>query len=224
MTHLTSEQIIDITDRVIERFAEFGGAAQSLPRMTPGAIRIIVDVIDEWRAERVPVVNMNGNGKHNDPEPAEYEAYDDPHEELVQWRPAATLGPEYTMVTPLKPKPPEADVAREKIAVALANGSDGELAALVNRAQRAPARTLGDVDKRSRQQVGHNGNVLPTREQVIKAVQEMAMGGVMPSQNTFNESKPANWATASAHLQRLNMSWNDLAVAAELTPTRVQVQ
>jgi hypothetical protein len=154
---------------------------------------------------------LNGNGKHKDPEPAEYaeyEAYDDPHEELVQWRPVtpspqavATLGPEHVIVTPLKPKLPDPDIARDRLAGALANGSDGELVSVINRQLR-----------------GRRGNVLPTLDQVIAELQHQAMGGVMPTMTAFDAAKPGNWASAQAQMARLGTKWNELAEAAGLKP------
>lgn len=65
---------------------------------------------------------------------------------------------------------------------------------------------------------GRNGNVLPTLEQIIRQLQSQAMGAVMPSMAQFDESKPANWASAAAQMQRLNLSWEQLREKANLKP------
>lgn len=61
---------------------------------------------------------------------------------------------------------------------------------------------------------------MPTREQLIAEVRRQAMGGVMPTQAVFNDAKPAIWATASAHMVRLNLTWEELAAEAGLKPKR----
>lgn len=229
---LTTEELTTLTERIEERMAEFGNLSKSMPKFTPGIVRLVYDAIDEWRSESAPPqiaavsnnyapvligigAEHNGNGKHEEPEPPEYEAYDDEHEELVQWQPvtpspqaSATLGPEHVIVTPLKARP-DPDIARGRLAQALANGSaEGrELEMLATR----KIRTSNEA-KRS--------NYLPTREELIAELKRQSMGGVMPSMVQFNESRPATWATADAHQKRLGISWGDLANEAGLKPQR----
>lgn len=69
---------------------------------------------------------------------------------------------------------------------------------------------------------GRRGKVLPTLDDLIAEVRDQAMGGVMPTQATFNDAKPDNWATATAHLTRLGISWDELAELAGLQPQRVR--
>lgn len=122
---------------------------------------------------------------------------------------AATLGPEHTVVTPLRSKPPDPDIAREKVAHAIAQGSGALVEAI-----RKP-RTLAEVDE-AEQAKGRGGNVLPTLEQILKELRRISMGGVMPSMSQFNDARPANWATAQAQTMRLDTSWGQLAKLAEL--------
>ena len=64
---------------------------------------------------------------------------------------------------------------------------------------------------------GRKGNVLPTLEDVVAELQRLSMGtGIMPTMATFDAARPGNWATAGAHMQRLHLSWDGLAEAAEL--------
>lgn len=63
---------------------------------------------------------------------------------------------------------------------------------------------------------GRGGNVLPDLNALIKEVKRISMGGTMPTQAQFNLAKPANWASATAHLVRLGISWEQLAEQAEL--------
>lgn len=115
-----------------------------------------------------------------------------------------------------KPALPEPDVAREQLATALAeaNGDGGNIVSLINR----KPRTLAEVDrgKPKGRPKGRRGNVLPTVDELVAEVKRQAMGGVMPTLAQFNQSKPGNWATATAHLQRLGISWDQLRRRAGL--------
>lgn len=137
---------------------------------------------------------------------------------------AAVLGPEHTTVTPLKPaashpwksrvdgRPnnplPDPDVAREKVAHAIAHGSGALVEAI-----RKP-RTLAEVD--ALPQKPHKGRAVPSPEQVIAELQRQAMGGVMPSMDAFDAARPANWSRAQAHMVRMGTSWGQLAKLAGL--------
>lgn len=60
------------------------------------------------------------------------------------------------------------------------------------------------------------GSYIPTERELIAELQRQAMGGVMPSIALFNDLRPANWATADAHMKRMEMTWGDLAEIAGL--------
>lgn len=147
---------------------------------------------------------------------------------------AATLGPEHVVVNPVKPKPkpigtardplPDPDVARERIAHALANGSNGDLVKAINK-----PRTLAEADATLRGGVGADEDAdpdaIPKRgrkhnvvnyEQMLTELQRQAMAGVMPSQADFNYSKPAVWPVASSLCARFGASWDELRQAAGL--------
>lgn len=140
---------------------------------------------------------------------------------------AATLGPEHTLNTPLKPigrdRLPDPDVARSRLAGALANGSRGQLEALTSRAQRAPARSLAEADgiddDIERAKGKRVGAPIPTLEEICAELVRQSVGtGVMPSVNTFDTSRPATWLKAWGLVRRLDMSWNELADVAGLKP------
>lgn len=63
-----------------------------------------------------------------------------------------------------------------------------------------------------------SGRVLPSREQVVAFIQEIAMANVMPTMEQFNTARPGNWATAQAHILRLGVSWDELRIEAGLLP------
>lgn len=386
MSNLTNDQLADLTQRIQARLAEFGSVANSLPKLTPGVVRIMVDEHEKllpnpndepnrwrdgylrgradvtaeweatvqtqletlqeivsrhqereqpdfrlvrdangrtaertpWEADRAGDMPLNGNGAHSDPaddgddwmssdatpmEDAEPEPvmpahlaaegydleriygyplgkwrwrreggnlawgppYDDPADAIADAErececdlgyvppksdkkltdsTTATLGPEHTVVTPLrnavkpdaahpwkrrvdgKPSNPigrdrapetllDPDAAREKVATAIASGS-GALVEAIKR-----PRTLADVDAESfdlpaPHARAYGNKVVPSREQVIAELQRQAMGGVMPSMDAFNVAKPANWATAQAHMVRMGLTWGELAQEAGL--------
>lgn len=56
----------------------------------------------------------------------------------------------------------------------------------------------------------------PTQQQLVGWLRANAMGGVMMTQEQFNESKPAHWATATAQVMRLHTSWGALREEAGL--------
>lgn len=73
--------------------------------------------------------------------------------------------------------------------------------------------------RRQAEPKGKNGNVLPTREELVAEVQRISMDKkTMPSLAQFDAARPAVWASASAQLQRHNLTWSQLAELAGLTP------
>lgn len=105
---------------------------------------------------------------------------------------------------------PDPDVARERLAGAIANG-DLDIGA---HGQPTPPR----LDARGRPIAGKRGNVLPTREELVAFVREIAMAGVMPTKAQFDDARPGNWATAAAQLLRLKIDWEDVRSEAGLKP------
>lgn len=85
-----------------------------------------------------------------------------------------------------------------------------------------PRRRLMGYEQAQTLPSGRRGNVLPTLDDLIARVKWTAMGGVMPTQAAFNDAKPASWATATAHLTRLGISWAELAELAGLKHNRVE--
>ena len=55
MTHLTKEQLHDLTARISERLAEFDDRA--MPALSPGIVRLVHSVIAEWQAEQVTILD-----------------------------------------------------------------------------------------------------------------------------------------------------------------------
>lgn len=57
-----------------------------------------------------------------------------------------------------------------------------------------------------------------TLPELIKAVQGMAMAGVMPTQSQFDTAKPVVWPRATSLMSRFGMSWEQLREMAGLKP------
>lgn len=125
-------------------------------------------------------------------------------------------------------KPPDPDAARDKIAHALAAGSNATLTTVINR-PRTLAEVDGTVDDAGKDDAaddvgGKRGRppkfVVPKRAQVIAQLKQIAMGGVMPKQPAYDMAKPANWPTARDSCIHLEASWRELADEAGLDPYR----
>lgn len=60
---LTKDQLINLTERINERFAEFDNPAGGVGvRIAPGLVRVCHEVIAEWGAEQVLGVVESGPG------------------------------------------------------------------------------------------------------------------------------------------------------------------
>lgn len=135
----------------------------------------------------------------------------------------ATLGPENVVVTPLKTPNsagrfltlPSPDQARENVAAALAaaNGGNGDHAF-----DFTPRHKAGRHNAPKGKGQEPSGRVLPSREQVVAFLREIAMGKTMPTMEQFNTARPGNWATVQAHILRLGVSWDELRLEAGLAP------
>lgn len=192
MNNLTTEQLTELTERINARLAEFG-TLLAMPKLAPGVVRMAHDVIAEWRAQESSDFALlhDEDGRTyeqtpwshlmvaSEPEPEavatvtpEVKPYTNGHTNDNGTKPSlsaqvtATLGPEHTVVTPIK--------------------------------------------------YAH----LPTFDELVAEVKRQAMGGVMPTMAAFDMARPAVWATAQAHLVRLNLTWSDLAQEAGLTLKR----
>ena len=210
MSNLTTEQLQDLTERINARLVEFG--RDVFKETSPGVVRLTYDVIAEWRedndddrmsayqegyreghiaaetkshdqaftlgykagleaAKRAPVAD-----KPTEPQPA------------VSAQAVATLGPEHTVVTPLKNGNGEHKLTRE---------------------ERIKQELGEDVSARDRK--------LPTKAELIAEIKRISMAGMMPTMAAFDAARPAVWATAQAHCLRLKTNWTELAAEAELT-------
>lgn len=234
---LTTEQLGELTERVNDRIDEFGevGAPWFEP-MRAGIVRLVHDVIEEWKQQREEqhdnawrelareLVRRQEereqplNGNH-----APVVAFPPTHvaEATITIGPkvAAILGPEHTTVTPLVEVNSSMDDDFD---------DDFDDAPKPKRGMTdARRRQLDDLKQQRRRKVeyerkasaGKNGNVLPTLDELITEVQRLSMGtGIMPTLATFDAARPGNWATAGAHMHRLEMTWEQLAKEAELRP------
>lgn len=65
-------------------------------------------------------------------------------------------------------------------------------------------------------------NHLPTREEFLAEVKRQSMGGVIPTMKFWNDAKPATWATAWSHMQRLGIkNWVEVAELCGLQMNRI---
>lgn len=249
----------------------FDSVRDTSPRMVQAATMARFEHECEMDGIDDAAANMRVNGHLSD---AQADAINR-HNKVPGWRPGeeygeplpspeaiATLGPEHTIVTPLRDKLPDPEVARGKVAAALANGSNGTLATVLHRPKTlAEANGNGedgmdedfdldddDVEPKPKQTdarraqldrpkqerkrktgyeqvvTGKRGNVLPTLKDVVAELQRLSLGtGVMPTIATFDAARPGNWATAWAHMQRLGVSWEQLADEAGLMLRRQRV-
>lgn len=128
------------------------------------------------------------------------------------------------------PRVPDPDVARERLATALAQGSNGNARPVlrvpypepepVDVARINQPRTLAvaDAETLKSARMGSEERAAQYRE-IIAALQDMAVRGQMPSQGTWNADKPAHLPTHGAILARYNLAnWAELAQRAKLTP------
>lgn len=65
---------------------------------------------------------------------------------------------------------------------------------------------------------GRKAQAPETLAELIKAVQGMAMAGVMTTQSQFDTAKPVVWPRATSLMARFNMSWEQLREMAGLKP------
>jgi hypothetical protein len=188
MMTLTTEQLAHLSEQVHSRLKEFDMPDALLP--SRGVIRVVHEILVTWQDEQL--------------------AQPDSIEELAALWPAMPDLPDGVdhFAEHAVTGKPDPDVARGKLAHALANGSGGALAPV---RQADPARTTR-----------RPGVVLPTLDDLLRELKRQSMGGVAPSMAAFDIAKPANWATGQAHCKRLGMTWGALVEAAGLKPRRTE--
>ncbi len=101
---------------------------------------------------------------------------------------------------PRKPLP-DPDVARDKLADALAQGSAGSLVLAMAKVE--------DDDEDDNPQGA-------TVQSVVSALKQMAMAGIMPRRVTWDNSRPTHLPNANALLKNYGVNWAELARMAEL--------
>lgn len=213
MMTISNEDLAELTKRINARFDEFSvGGGPIFEPVTLGIVRLVYGVIAEWQEETEPATHNTimgdfaddfalstmtppaySNGHGAKPPATSREARAPIKDDPLSVYANSTLGPEHVVVTPLKPTPPDPDVAREKLANALANGSGGALEQAMDR------------DKKAEQ-----------LRAIIYELQDMAVDEVMPSMNFWNSAKPPHLPLAAALLARHNLTWNRLAEYAKL--------
>jgi len=62
----------------------------------------------------------------------------------------------------------------------------------------------------------HDAQRQVTYDEFVAEIRRIAMGGAMPTQRQFDESKPAVWPTATALVMRFHTSWEEVAEACGL--------
>lgn len=106
------------------------------------------------------------------------------------------------------PPPPDPDVAREKLATALTDASNGMLASVLNR-----PRALAEVDKAAERAAKRRAQL----DEIVTALRAMAVDGAMPSQAEWSANKPAHLPIWQSISPTHNLSsWGDLAREAGL--------
>jgi len=204
MTSLTTEELTALTKSVNERLAEFG--PDMLGCLSVGVVRLVAEVFVEWQGE------------------AERAFYD-----ALNRQAPSELVPHSNGTLPLLTKGDALDKVEidelddlDEIDDLDDDGPPTHKTSDARRAQVAELRRQQrhrKVEYERKADAGRYGNVLPTLDDIIAELRRLSSGtGVMPTIATFDAARPGNWATAGAHMQRLNMSWIDLANEAELRP------
>lgn len=106
---------------------------------------------------------------------------------------------------PRKPLP-DPDVARDKLADALAQGSAGSL--VLAMAKEDDEGDDPDAKKRA------------DFDALVRELQRVAMGGVMPRMTTWDAIKPAHMPTSKWIINNYRMGWRQLAEVADLQMDR----
>jgi len=136
---LTSSELADLTQRINGRLDEFK-LGDYLPKMTLGLVRLVYDVIEEQRDEQEAAAVRESLRelvvRHQDADDKGREQWDDPMKQLWADMDEAIATPSISTS-----RLPDPDIARDKVANALAAGSNGNLVAILNK-----PRTLEEVD------------------------------------------------------------------------------
>jgi len=297
MSTLTNEQLDLLTERANSRLGEFGNLL-ALPKLAPGVVRIVHDVIDEWWNEldvdppapksddagelltiAYGVGYERGKAAANPPEPdtsrlvtnsapapslessAEFAAHwpelpdlegvdrfaEHPvtgMEKAVSEQAAAVLGPEHTVVAPLKSNgnghaasdTPEPSRKTTKPAPThpwvKASTLDGrtpprlpnpdvareQLAeAVANGSGGEAALAIGRPVSQADKQRVLRAEREKELEEIIAALREMAVDGEMPSITTYNLEKPSHLpAWSNINYRHAITTWGTLAERAGL--------
>lgn len=223
MSNLTKEQLDHLTQSIDDRLDEFPG---HFDHIAPGVVRIAFDVIEEWLGLDLPDAGAwpqaadviageltlpaapkglpsNGNGAHHEQEDT---VTSKPIDEPVIEEPVHRRSS--------KPRLRKVGDGAYEDAGEDDYPDDEPVSETSKRApyHRYKPKMHSDNPKR---------NYLPTLEELIAEVRRQAMGGVMPSISQFDQARPTTWATAGAHIHRLNLSgWAGLAGLAGLQPKR----
>lgn len=140
------------------------------------------------------------------------EEFGDPLPSAPSPQAAATLGPEHTIVTPLRnpigrerkwppPKLPDPDTARSRLAAALSQGSGGALVQAVSK-----PKTLEEADAL--------GGEL---SEIIAAIQATSDAGRMPTIKEYNRDRPEHLPAWQAIMSRHEIaSWDQMAAMCGL--------
>lgn len=215
MTHLTNEQLTELTRRINERLGEFGKLANNMPTMTPGIVRLVYGVIEQWHEESTPLVPQKGDTEDGELLTIAYGvgfergkalAKSADTERLVTMtespvtvtqapatngnghrlseQATATLGPEHTVVTPIKP---------DKVV--------------------APKEEMAHELENLRMSADPKAALL---RETIHELQVMSVDGAMPTMVEWDEKRPEGMVTAQGIIKRHDLTWGDLARYAKL--------
>ena len=141
---------------------------------------------------------------------------------------AAALGPEHTVVTPLRESPPAPAVPRlnkPRTIAEIESGLDDDDYDLDDGPKRKSGltrarRAANEAKELAAKAAVHDAQRLVTLQQFKVEIRKMAMGTAMPTQAQFNDAKPAVWPTATALCVRHHTTWEALAEELELDYSR----
>lgn len=216
---LTKEQLHELTGRVQERIDEFGPTAQHMPQMSPGVIRLVVDVFAEWQEARdqkkkEEILRALGTIKSEEcigiseakpepePESPPVNVWSVPEPKTVKAK------PEPKTVLP-NGNGQHAELSSEAVATL------GPEHVTINPLKINNPPTLEQVDELNDLAMGSVEKASLLRE-IIGELQMISEDGEMPTMAQWNDRKPAHLPKAAALLARYSLSWERLAEYARL--------
>lgn len=239
MSNLSNEQVAQLTDLINARLAEFG------PRMfddlSPGVVRVAHDVIEAYWGMDLPDAGdwpkpqpvIQGCDSHW--APRGFPASDDgpihfSDDLSLAAAPSGFPPPPKNVEKLTRANVPELQHTRandEKLTSVNGNGHHAaaeQAEAVLIKLPRSLEEVDAEVDDQATQADNH-ARFEACWPAVMRELQNMAMGGYMPTMPAWDAARPVTLPKAHALLKRLDMNWTDIAAEAglKLTPRQAKI-